>query len=309
MTLERITILGSGTMGAGIAQTAMSSGFATTLYDISDELVQKAKSAISDRLEKLVEKGKIDAPSAAAAKARLRLSSNLADAVRDADYVIEAIPEKIALKREVFAKIEAAAPSHAVLGTNTSTLMISAIARDLSDRSRLIGIHFFNPVPVMKLIEVVMGPDTSPSAYAATLAVAKRMGKETARVKGSPGFTSWCTSPCPCAPGRASASAPAIATTRGQGIALVAASDPPGRYSTTMWWVSLVVKSSSTSAMLGWPSRRKFLDSCSSRSSRSGAASVSARSRDLIATGWPESASLARKTTPNPPSPICASTR
>ncbi len=189
MTLERITILGSGTMGAGIAQTAMSSGFATTLYDISDELVQKAKSAISDRLEKLVEKGKIDAPSAAAAKARLRLSSNLADAVRDADYVIEAIPEKIALKREVFAKIEAAAPSHAVLGTNTSTLMISAIARDLSDRSRLIGIHFFNPVPVMKLIEVVMGPDTSPSAYAATLDVAKRMGKETVKVKESPGFT------------------------------------------------------------------------------------------------------------------------
>ncbi len=189
MTLERITILGSGTMGAGIAQTAMTSGFATTLYDISDELVQKAKSAISDRLEKLVEKGKIDAPSAAAAKARLRLSSNLADAVRDADYVIEAIPEKIDLKREVFAKIEAAAPSHAVLGTNTSTLMISAIARDLSDRSRLIGIHFFNPVPVMKLIEVVMGPDTSPSAYAATLDVAKRMGKETVKVKESPGFT------------------------------------------------------------------------------------------------------------------------
>lgn len=189
MTLERITILGSGTMGAGIAQTAMTSGFATTLYDISDELVQKAKSAISDRLEKLVEKGKIDAPSAAAAKARLRLSSNLADAVRDADYVIEAIPEKIDLKREVFAKIEAAAPSHAVLGTNTSTLMISAIARDLADRSRLIGIHFFNPVPVMKLIEVVMGPDTSPSAYAATLDVAKRMGKETVKVKESPGFT------------------------------------------------------------------------------------------------------------------------
>ncbi len=189
MTLERITILGSGTMGAGIAQTAMTSGFATTLYDISDELVQKAKSAISDRLEKLVEKGKVDAPSAAAAKARLRLSSNLADAVRDADYVIEAIPEKIDLKREVFAKIEAAAPSHAVLGTNTSTLMISAIARDLTDRSRLIGIHFFNPVPVMKLIEVVMGPDTSPSAYAATLDVAKRMGKETVKVKESPGFT------------------------------------------------------------------------------------------------------------------------
>jgi 3-hydroxybutyryl-CoA dehydrogenase len=189
--LETITVLGSGTMGAGIAQSAASAGFQTVLYDVDLSLAERAIDGIRARFEKLVEKGKMDGLAAAAAFNRLRAESDLEDAVAAASMVIEAIPEKLELKQEVLGKVSGAAPKSAILGTNTSTLMISAIAEGLKpeDRPRLIGIHFFNPVPVMKLIEVVMGPETSEDAYNATMALAERMQKETVRVKESPGFT------------------------------------------------------------------------------------------------------------------------
>lgn len=189
MTLQRITVLGSGTMGAGIAQTALQAGFDTVLFDITDAITAKSAAGIRDRMARMVEKGKLDAVAMEAALARLAVSSDLEAAVREADYIIEAIPEKLALKQETFTRCEAAAPAHCIFGTNTSTIMISAIAAALKDRSRLIGIHFFNPVPVMRLIEVVMGPESSAAAHAATVEVARRMGKETVRVKESPGFT------------------------------------------------------------------------------------------------------------------------
>jgi 3-hydroxybutyryl-CoA dehydrogenase len=189
MTIERITVLGSGTMGSGIAQTTVLSGLDTTIYDVSEEILAKAKVQILDRLRKLASKGKITPGDVLAAESRLRLTADFSAAVRQADYLIEAIPEKLDLKREIFAKAEKHAPRHCTFGTNTSTLMISAIAEPLRDRSRLIGIHFFNPVPVMKLVEIVMGPDTSARSYEATLEVARRLGKETVKVKESPGFT------------------------------------------------------------------------------------------------------------------------
>lgn len=188
MDITRLTVLGSGTMGAGIAQTAILSGFETTLYDIGDELLAKARAGVLDRIRRMVEKGKATAEAAAAAEKRLVCTADLDAAVRAADYLIEAIPEKLDLKRETFARAERIAPAHCTLGTNTSTLMISAIAEALRDPGRLIGIHFFNPVPVMKLIEIVMGPETSPEAYAATVEVARRLGKETVKVRESPGF-------------------------------------------------------------------------------------------------------------------------
>jgi 3-hydroxybutyryl-CoA dehydrogenase len=189
MAITNVTILGSGTMGSGIAQTAILAGFETTLYDIGDALLEKAQGQIEDRIGRQVEKGKLDGLSAAAALNRLHLTSDLEDAVAEADYVIEAVPEKLELKREIFLACEKAAPAYCILGTNTSTLMISAIAEPLRDHGRVIGIHFFNPVPVMKLIEVVMGPSTSNTAYVATLEVAQKMGKETVKVRESPGFT------------------------------------------------------------------------------------------------------------------------
>jgi 3-hydroxybutyryl-CoA dehydrogenase len=189
MTLQRITVLGSGTMGAGIAQTAIQAGFETVLFDITDAITAKAALGIRERMQRLVDKGKLDAAALDAAMQRLTLSSDLEHAVSQADYVIEAIPEKLALKQDTFVRCERAAPAHCILGTNTSTIMISAIAEALTDKSRLIGIHFFNPVPIMRLIEVVMGPQSSNAAFEATLEVARRMGKETVRVKESPGFT------------------------------------------------------------------------------------------------------------------------
>jgi len=189
MGIENVTVLGSGTMGAGIAQTAMVAGFNTTLFDIEDGLLDKASGRIKQRLDRQVEKGRMDGLAAADAANRLTTTSDLDTALSCADYVIEAVPEKVALKQEIFARCEAVTPPHCILGTNTSTLMISSIATALEDKGRLIGIHFFNPVPVMKLIEVVMGPATSNTAYVATLEVAQRMNKETVKVRESPGFT------------------------------------------------------------------------------------------------------------------------
>ena len=188
---QQITVLGSGTMGAGIAQVAAAAGYDTVLYDVDLALSTKAIEGIRSRLDRLVEKGKMDGLAAAAALNRLSASADLDDAVKSASVVIEAIPEILALKQNVMSAVAKAAPPTAVLGTNTSTLMISAIAEGLQpeDRLRLIGIHFFNPVPVMKLIEVVMGPDTSEATYEATMAVAAAMQKETVRVRESPGFT------------------------------------------------------------------------------------------------------------------------
>ncbi|MAG54757.1 MAG: 3-hydroxybutyryl-CoA dehydrogenase [Planctomycetes bacterium] len=189
MALQNITVLGSGTMGAGIAQTAACARFDTTIYDIEDRFLDKAKTGIEKRIARQVEKGRMDGLDAADATNRLRYSSDLAAVVGAADYVIEAVPEKLELKQDIFRSCEEHAPKGCILGTNTSTLMISSIAEALADPGRLIGIHFFNPVPVMKLIEVVMGPDTSNTAYVATLEVAQKMGKETVKVRESPGFT------------------------------------------------------------------------------------------------------------------------
>ena len=189
MDIKKITVLGSGTMGSGIAQVAATSGFETVLHDVDEAALARALEKMKGRLERSVQKGRLSASEKTEALQRLRTTTDFSSAVSDADYLIEAVPEKLELKREVFAEAEKLAPAHCVLGTNTSTIMISDIAEALRDRGRLIGIHFFNPVPVMRLIEVVMGPETSEDAYAATLEVARRMGKETVRVKQSPGFT------------------------------------------------------------------------------------------------------------------------
>ena len=191
MKITNVTVLGSGTMGAGIAQVSASAGYETVLYDIEQGFLDKATASIQKRLDRQVEKGRMDGLQAAAAINNIRTSIDLDDAVAEADYVIEAVPEKLDLKKELFGRIASVAPSHCVLGTNTSTLMISAIAEGLKeeDRGRLIGIHFFNPVPVMQLIEVVMGPQTDEHAYNATQEVADAMNKETVKVRESPGFT------------------------------------------------------------------------------------------------------------------------
>ena len=188
MDVKTVAVLGAGTMGHGIAHAAMAAGYATVLFDVSQAQLDKSKAAIDAVIQKGVELGKVAADDAAAMRGRLRLSAVVADAVRDADIVIEAAPEKIDLKLSLFRDVEAAAPAHAVLASNTSALSITEMSAVLSNPARMGGMHFFNPVHRMKLVEVVKALDTSAETIAVMEAVSVKMGKETVLVKESPGF-------------------------------------------------------------------------------------------------------------------------
>jgi 3-hydroxybutyryl-CoA dehydrogenase len=186
--IKTIAVLGAGTMGHGIAHAAMTAGYDTVMYDVSDAAVGKGKSAIEAVIKKSVELGKATPADASAMQSRLRTSTSVADAVKDADVVIEAAPEKIDLKLQLFRDVQAAAPAHAVLASNTSALSITEMAAVLDNPGRLGGMHFFNPVHRMKLIEIVKALDTTPETIAIMEEVSAKMGKETVLVKESPGF-------------------------------------------------------------------------------------------------------------------------
>ncbi|MEO8681678.1 MAG: 3-hydroxyacyl-CoA dehydrogenase NAD-binding domain-containing protein [Vicinamibacterales bacterium] len=187
-TVRAVAVLGAGIMGHGIAHAAMTAGYDTALYDVSAAQLDKARAAIDAVIQKGVELGEVTAAGAAAMRARLRLSTSVADAVKDADVVIEAAPEKIDLKLALFRDVEAAAPAHAVLASNTSALSITEMAAVLANPGRMGGMHFFNPVHRMKLIEVVRALETTPATIATMEEVSAKMGKETVLVKESPGF-------------------------------------------------------------------------------------------------------------------------
>jgi 3-hydroxybutyryl-CoA dehydrogenase len=188
VAVKNVAVLGAGTMGHGIAHAAMTAGYETALYDVSEAAVAKGKAAIEAVIAKSVELGKASAGDAAAMRARLRTTTSVADAVGNADIVIEAAPEKIDLKLALFRHVEAAAPAHAVLASNTSALSITEMAAVLANPGRLGGMHFFNPVHRMKLIEVVKALDTTADTIAVMQDVSAKMGKETVLVKESPGF-------------------------------------------------------------------------------------------------------------------------
>jgi 3-hydroxybutyryl-CoA dehydrogenase len=187
-TVQTIAVLGAGTMGHGIAHAAMAAGYDTALYDVSQAAVDKGRAAIDAVISKSVQLGKATEDEAAAMRGRLRVTTMVTDAVNDADVVIEAAPEKIDLKLALFKEVEAAAPAHAVFASNTSALSITDMAAVLANPGRLGGMHFFNPVHRMKLIEVVKALDTTPETIAVMEEVSAKMGKETVLVKESPGF-------------------------------------------------------------------------------------------------------------------------
>ena len=186
--ITTVAVLGAGTMGHGIAHAAMAAGYETVLYDVSQAAVEKGKTAIDGVINKSVQLGKLADADAEAMRDRLRLATVVADAVKDADVVIEAAPEKIDLKLALFKDVEAAAPPHAVFASNTSALSISEMAAVLTNPGRMGGMHFFNPVHRMKLIEVVKALDTTAETIAVMEEVSAKMGKETVLVKESPGF-------------------------------------------------------------------------------------------------------------------------
>lgn len=188
MTIRNIAVLGAGTMGHGVAHAAAASGFETRLYDVSDASLTKARTQIDGILRKAVELGKMQTADADAAMSRLSTSSDIAQVLGDADLVIETAPERIDIKLKLFADIEKHAPASAIVGSNTSALSITEMAATLSDPSRVAGMHFFNPVHKMKLIEIVRALESSERALETIEAVSKRMGKETVLVREAPGF-------------------------------------------------------------------------------------------------------------------------
>lgn len=175
-------------MGHGIAHAAAMSGFETSMYDVSRAAVDKGRAAIEQILKKGVDLGKVAQSDADAALARITATDSLADALAETDFVIEAAPEKIDLKLQLFAEIDRHAPDHAIVTTNTSALSITEMAGATKNPARVAGMHFFNPVHRMKLIEIVRALESSSDTLDAVEAVSKQMGKETVLVRESPGF-------------------------------------------------------------------------------------------------------------------------
>jgi 3-hydroxybutyryl-CoA dehydrogenase len=186
--IRRIAVLGAGTMGHGIAHAAIAAGYETSLFDVSLEIVERAGAAIDTIVAKSVELGKVDDGAADALRRRLTTVTDATQALGSADFVIEAAPERIDVKLKLFADIERLAPPHAIVTSNTSALSITEMAGTLSNPSRAAGMHFFNPVHKMKLVEIVRALESSATTIAAVQEVAAKMGKESVVVRESPGF-------------------------------------------------------------------------------------------------------------------------
>ena len=184
-----LAVLGAGIMGHGIAQAAMAAGYATRLYDVADAHLQKARAAIAGIVATGVELGKVTAADAAAMLARLTTTTSVADAVAGVGLVIEAAPETMDLKLALLAAVQAAAPEDAVVASNTSALSITEMAAVLDRPGRMGGMHFFNPVHKMKLVEIVRALDTTDDTVQVMTEVAVAMGKETVLIRESPGFS------------------------------------------------------------------------------------------------------------------------
>jgi 3-hydroxybutyryl-CoA dehydrogenase len=188
VTIKRLAVIGAGTMGHGIAHAAIQAGYDTRLFDVVHPALEKGRLAINGIVAKGVELGKVSADDADTMLGRLATTTDLGQALGDADFVIEAAPERIDLKVELFAEIQRRAPAHAVITSNTSALSLTEMAGTLSAPSRVAGMHFFNPVHKMKLVEIVQALETAPETLEAVQDVAARMGKETVLVRESPGF-------------------------------------------------------------------------------------------------------------------------
>lgn len=184
---EHIVVVGAGQMGSGIAQVALQAGLRVTLVDVSKEGLAKASDRIKSGMKKLVEKGKLDEALLKAADANLATATSASE-TKDVDFAIEAVTENEDLKRRLFLELDAVVKPGGVLATNTSSIPITRIAAATKRPESVIGMHFMNPVPVMKLVELIRGAATSEETYQATKALAEKMGKTTVVSKDFPGF-------------------------------------------------------------------------------------------------------------------------
>jgi 3-hydroxybutyryl-CoA dehydrogenase len=186
--LNVVAVIGAGTMGRGIAQAFAQAGYATTLYDVDPEAAHRARQAIEATLEKGVERGKVQPAEKESALERLRVETDLGEAVLDVDLAIEAIPERLDLKREMFAELDARCPDRAILASNTSSLPIARLAAETARPERVAGLHFFNPVHVMKLVEIVAPEGVSPVVVETLRRAVESLGKRAIIVRDVPGF-------------------------------------------------------------------------------------------------------------------------
>lgn len=190
MEIKNVTVIGSGIMGHGIAQVVATAGCNVQLNDISDEFLQKAKGKIEKSLDKGISKGKISESDKGAILSRITFTTDLPQAAKDADLIVEAVPENIDLKKQIFKQLEEATRPDTILATNTSQYSITEIASAVEDPSRVIGMHWFNPPVAMKLIEIVRGLSTSDDVVEAIRTFATAVGKEIVVCKDSTGFIS-----------------------------------------------------------------------------------------------------------------------
>ncbi len=188
MEIRRVAVVGAGTMGCGIAQVAAQAGFEVAMFDTAPASLDRAWEAIRKSLGRLVDKGPLTPGERDAVISRMAATKDLSDAVREADLVIEAVPEDMALKKRLFAELDRLAPSRAILATNTSSLSIDEIASATKRPDKVIGLHFSNPVPVMKSLEIIRGLVTSEDTVSISVALAARLEKEAVMARDFPGF-------------------------------------------------------------------------------------------------------------------------
>jgi 3-hydroxybutyryl-CoA dehydrogenase len=186
--IKTISVIGAGIMGRGIAHVAALGGYRTILEDILPASLRRAETEIRSNLDKAVELGKLDKAAADAAHKRIEYAGSVEDAAREADLVIEAVPEEMESKIEIFTMLDKICKPGTILATNTSSLSVTEISSVTYRAPKCLGMHFFNPVHKMKLLEIVRGLETDEETIAAAVEVGKRMGKETVVIKEAPGF-------------------------------------------------------------------------------------------------------------------------
>ena len=185
--IKKVGVLGCGLMGSGIAQVAAAAGYTTVVRDVSDAVMAKGKAGIGKSLDKFVEKGKLSAADRDATLARLSYVTDVT-ALKDCDIVIEAVTEDLDLKNDLWKQLDALCPAHTIFASNTSSLTIAAMASATKRADRFVGLHFFNPVPLMQLVEVVRTVTTSTGTFERALAFGKSLGKEAVAAKDNSGF-------------------------------------------------------------------------------------------------------------------------
>jgi 3-hydroxybutyryl-CoA dehydrogenase len=187
MAIQKVGVVGCGLMGSGIAQVCAQSGFTTVVREVSSELVEKGLKSIEKNLARLVEKGTLTGSAKGEVRSRLNGTTSLED-LKDCDLIVEAIIEQLPVKRELFGALDKLCPPQTIFASNTSSLTITEIAAATKRPGRFVGLHFFNPVPVMKLVEVVKTISTDPAVYDEMVAFGAKLGKTPVRANDSGGF-------------------------------------------------------------------------------------------------------------------------